>query len=112
MESAEVRGKVVPISVATWHWMVAHEMVPRRAELIRGVIIEKMSKSSLQEFLIQELLAVFAAARLEGCLIRKEGPLTLADSEPEPDLSIVRGTNLDFRGEHPRVALLVAISPG
>ena len=31
----------------------------------------------------------------------------MADSEPEPDLAIVKGTNADFRDGHPRTALLV-----
>ena len=107
LESAEVRQRALPISVATWHWMVEHDMVQRRAELIRGVIIEKMSKSSLHEFLVQALYLIFAQAGLVDCLIRKEGPLTLADSEPEPDLSIVKGTNADYRDGHPQTALLV-----
>jgi len=87
--------------------MVEHDMVPRRAELIRGVIVEKMSKSSLHEFPVQELYLIFLQAGLAECLIRKEGPLTLAGSEPEPDLSIVRGTNADYREHHPQTALLV-----
>ena len=102
LESEEIRQRTLPISVATWHWMVEHDMVPRRAELIRGVIVEKMRKSSLHEFLTRELYLIFAQAGLVDCLILKEGPLTLADSEPEPDLSIVKGTNADYRDGHPR----------
>ena len=107
LESAEVRQRALPISVATWHWMVEHDMVPRRAELIRGVIVEKLSESSLHEFLTRELYLIFAQAGLVDCLILKEGPLTLADSEPEPDLAIVKGTNADYRDRHPQTALLV-----
>ena len=107
LESAEVRQRALPISVATWHYIVEHDIVPRRAELIRGVIVEKVSKSSLHEFLTRELYLIFAQAGLVDCLVLKEGPLTLADSEPEPDLSIVRGTNADYRDGHPRTALLV-----
>lgn len=33
--------------------------------------------------------------------------MTLADSEPEPDLCIVRGTRADFRRVHPSTAELV-----
>ncbi len=107
LESEDIRRRALPISVATWHWMVEHDMVPRRAELIRGVIVEKMSKSSFHEFLVQELFLILTQAGWEDCLIRKEGPLTLADSEPEPDLSIVRGTNANYREGHPRTAMLV-----
>ena len=107
LESAEVRHRAMPISVTTWQSMVAHDMVPRRAELIRGVILEKPGKSSLHEFLARELYQILAQAGLENCLILKEGPLTLADSEPEPDLAVVSGTSADYRDAHPGTALLV-----
>lgn len=38
--------------------------------------------------------------------VRKEDPLTLADSEPEPDVSVVTGKEEDFQS-HPTTALLV-----
>ena len=41
LESAEVRQRALPISVATLLYMVEQDMVPRRTELIRGVIVEK-----------------------------------------------------------------------
>jgi Uma2 family endonuclease len=37
----------------------------------------------------------------------KVEPLTLADSEPEPDISVVRGTETDFTTAHPTSAELV-----
>jgi Uma2 family endonuclease len=39
--------------------------------------------------------------------VRKEDPLTFADSEPEPDIAVVTGSPDDFRREHPRAALVV-----
>jgi len=39
--------------------------------------------------------------------VRQELPLTFASSEPEPDLSVVRGRAADFKTEHPRMAALV-----
>jgi Uma2 family endonuclease len=43
----------------------------------------------------------------QGFLGRHEGPLTLADSEPEPDVAIVRGTEQQFFYVHPNTAELV-----
>ena len=37
----------------------------------------------------------------------KEEPLTLADSEPEPDISVTRGSEEDFSRAHPSTAELV-----
>jgi Uma2 family endonuclease len=42
-----------------------------------------------------------------GFEVRREGPLTLNDSEPEPDLSVVWGTADDWAGAHPKTAALV-----
>jgi Uma2 family endonuclease len=42
-----------------------------------------------------------------GFLIRTEQPITCADSEPEPDLAVVRGQASDFRETHPPTAELV-----
>ena len=48
-----------------------------------------------------------------GCDLRVEGPLTLHDSEPEPDVAIVRGSPESFVTSHPHTAELaveVAVS--
>jgi len=39
--------------------------------------------------------------------IRSEQPLTLSDSEPEPDLAVVTGDLNDYRSHHPLSARLV-----
>ena len=38
----------------------------------------------------------------------KEDPLTLSDSEPEPDIAVVQGQERDFDERHPSTAVLVA----
>jgi Uma2 family endonuclease len=43
----------------------------------------------------------------EGYSVWKEEPLTLLDSEPEPDISVTRGTEKDFAAAHPTTAELV-----
>ena len=42
-----------------------------------------------------------------GCLLFSEAPLTVGDSEPEPDLFIAKGTHETFRRAHPTTAALV-----
>lgn len=37
----------------------------------------------------------------------EDQPLTLRDSEPEPDIVVVRGTVEDYRIQHPSTAALV-----
>ena len=95
------------ISVDAYHLMQESGMAAPRAELIRGVIIEKMSKSPLHTgltFQLRELLYRWAGNRF---WVRKEAPLTPADSEPAPDVSIVRGLHDEFSRSHPTTAVLV-----
>jgi len=39
--------------------------------------------------------------------VRQEAPLTFADSEPDPDIAVVRGRESDFIATHPSAAELV-----
>ncbi len=100
---------VSPISVKDYHLMGEFNESGRRTELIRGIIIEKMSKSPLHARLLRHLFrwVQAAAATVNGVMILKEDPLTLVDSEPEPDLSVVAGHEDDYNLFHPTTALLV-----
>lgn len=40
-------------------------------------------------------------------MLRSEQPITYEDSEPEPDISVVRGTDGDFLADHPHTAEFV-----
>jgi Uma2 family endonuclease len=51
-----------------------------------------------------ELLLAWARP---GMWVRSESPLTLADSQPEPDVSVVEGRRADFLKQHPSTAALV-----
>lgn len=86
--------------------MVEKGLAPARAELLRGVIVEKMPKSPLHTKITTRLWNALTAALGEGHWVRKEEPLTLKDSEPEPDLAVVPGSEADYK-VHPSTALLV-----
>lgn len=108
-----VRRRVAPISVETYHALSEQGLVDERTELLRGIIVEKMTKSPLHEFLANRIYELARAAAGAGLTVRKEGPLTLIDSEPEPDVVIVAGNPEEFRHSHPTTALLaveVAVS--
>lgn len=76
--------------------MIDKGLAPERAELIRGVILEKMSKSFLHTKLTDALIEFLRGAVGGMFWIRQEAPLTLKDSEPEPDISIVDGRRDDY----------------
>jgi Uma2 family endonuclease len=99
-----IRRQLLPLSVDQYHQLCERDPSLRQTELIEGLIIAKMTKSPLPAYLINMLQAFFASKLPAGYLVRKEDPLTLATSEPEPDLAIVKGTLREFRGRHPVTA--------
>ncbi len=107
LEIPEARARVSSVSVAQYHQLSEFNEDGRRTELIRGVIFEKMSKSPLHSSIGRRLLRLFQSSLSEHFTLLHEDPLTLADSEPEPDLAIVRGDESNFIGTHPTTAALV-----
>ncbi|WP_395718308.1 Uma2 family endonuclease [Prosthecobacter sp.] len=98
--------RAMPLSIKAWHQMIDAGLAPKRAELLRGVIVEKMSKSILHTKLASRLFGLFQKLLGDRFWVRKEDPLTLRDSEPEPDVSVVDGSEKDFQ-QHPSSARLV-----
>lgn len=107
LDEPAVRDAALQISVAQYHRLAATGIVPEPTELLQGVIIEQMTKSPLHTFVVQRLAAWLTAGTPAGLFVRKEEPLTLADSEPEPDIAIVTGGPDDYRNAHPTTARLV-----
>ncbi len=107
LELPTVRERVHRVSVADYHRAFAAGALPENVELLRGIIVNKMPKSPLHEFLAQKLMLVLLALLPKGFQLRPERPLTLRESEPEPDLSVVRGRPEDWMEAHPTTAELV-----
>jgi Uma2 family endonuclease len=103
-----VRGaEVWPLSVEAYHTLGEAGLMPERTELLYGSVYHKMSKSPLHSFLVQLLQDFLHRVVPTGFVVRTEQPITCADSEPEPDLAVVRGQTADFRLAHPHTAELV-----
>lgn len=105
LENPAVRRHAKQLSVADYHRMIDCGVLDSRCELIRGLLVEKMSKSHLHESITAKLLRLLTLA-LPDFWVRKEAPLTFADSEPEPDISVVPGRIEDYTA-HPTTAPLV-----
>lgn len=107
LEIPEVRRRVSPLSVQEYHQLGEYNENRRRTELIRGIVIEKMSKSPLHRTITSLLYRLLLARLPKGYSVWKEEPLTCPDSEPEPDISVTRGDEHDFALAHPSTAELV-----
>jgi Uma2 family endonuclease len=107
LEIPEVRQRVSHLTVEEYHRLDEVNEKGRRTELLRGIVIEKMSKSPLHRTIASRLYQLFLARLPTGLSVWKEEPLGFSDSEPEPDISVVRGTEADFLATHPTTAELV-----
>lgn len=109
LERPAVRRQVARWSTGQYQRLRDLGLVPERSELLRGVILTKMTKSPLHTLIVHRLWHLLATGLPADHQLRKEDPLTLtgSDSEPEPDLAVVLGTDTDFRDAHPRTATLV-----
>ncbi|MCP5520408.1 MAG: Uma2 family endonuclease [Verrucomicrobiales bacterium] len=95
------------LGVKAYHTLGELGLVPEKTELLYGQVFHKMSKSPFHAYLLQLLLEILRTAAPRGSIVRSEQPITCVDSEPEPDLSVVRGEIADFRHAHPTTAELV-----
>jgi Uma2 family endonuclease len=102
-----VRQRVSRLSVKEYHRLDEFNENGKRTEFIRGIVFEKMSKSPLHATIATRLFKLILRILPEGFTARLEQPLTLSDSEPEPDVSVVRGQDSDFKAAHPTTAALV-----
>lgn len=109
LDKPELRSRLAPISVERYHRMIELGVFDDwPVELLNGVLVEKMSKSPIHIFLTDLLLS-----RLQGLCsesrfwVRKEDPITIGDSEPEPDISVVQGNRAQFKFTKPTTACFV-----
>jgi Uma2 family endonuclease len=107
LEIPAVRARISPVTVAQYHEFPEFNENGRRTELIRGIVIEKMSKSPLHASIVSALYDLLHPQVPADFWLRQDQPLTLRDSEPEPDISLVRGRRAAFSTCHPSTAALV-----
>lgn len=107
METADARELVYPISVDLYHQICELDPGLEKSELIEGVILRKTVKSSEHSYYSGLIAAELSRILPERCILRIEKPLTLQNSEPEPDICVVSGSLSDYRDKNPTTAILV-----
>ena len=87
---------------------------PSKVALIDGYMVKKMAKSAEHGFSIKEVLKPLERLLPPGWTARKQEPVRIPMyDEPEPDITIVRGSDADYRHRIPDVpdlGLLVEVS--
>ena len=101
-------ARLLRLSLAEYHRLIESGGLDEdaRVELIDGLLVAMSPKTPAHEGALNWLLAwLFARVDQRRYTVRAGSPLTLAGSEPEPDLSVVeRGTPTPY---HPASAALV-----
>ncbi len=91
------------LDVSQYHEMIATGILAEDdpVELLEGCLVPKMPKSP-QHTLATGLVHEAIVQRLpEGWFADSQEPITTADSEPEPDLRVVRGERRTYSERHP-----------
>lgn len=74
LENAEIRARVAPVTVEQYHRFPEFEDGGKRTELIRGILIEKMSKSPLHSSIARRLFMLLQGAMPPGFILLREDP--------------------------------------
>lgn len=110
-------GLVKGLSVETYEKMVRKGVLPEtsRFELIEGRLVEKMTKREHHSGSLERCWRLIHAMLPAGWHVRIEEPVRIPSrkSEPEPDVSVARGSHEDYDERHPGpgdIALVVEIA--
>jgi Uma2 family endonuclease len=69
-------------------------------ELLKGLVVLKMGKNR-RHSLVTRRLREFLEPLLTNCYVDSQEPLIALDSEPEPDVYVVRGKPEDYQDQQP-----------
>ena len=111
----EVNETLWRMPVERYHAMIRSGVLSDddRIELLEGVLVEKMSKNPAHRIATRKTGDALRAVLPAGWYVDEQAPVTTADSEPEPDISLMRGSTGDYADRHPGpadVALAVEVA--
>ena len=98
------------MTLTTAKWTIAeyHQLVEtgvlddKRVELLEGIIVDMPPEGLPHAFYCDESVVYLRTLLGDRAKVREAHPITLPnDSEPEPDIAIVRTPNLQYRTHHP-----------
>jgi Uma2 family endonuclease len=102
-------------SVAEYHKLTEIGILTEddNLELLEGYLVLKMSRNPPHDVSIHLILRALLSILLPGWSVRVQSAITLTESEPEPDLAVVRGDERTYSNRHPGpadVGLVIEVS--
>lgn len=102
-------------TVAEYHQLAESNVLTEddRVELLEGWIVPKMIHNPTHDSTIELIDNALRSHLPEGWRLRIQSTITTVDSEPEPDIAIVRGSIRQHAAQHPGpgdIGLLVEVA--
>ncbi|MEY4519715.1 MAG: hypothetical protein RLZZ499_2315 [Cyanobacteriota bacterium] len=89
-------------SIADWHELIeSGVLAERRVELLEGEIIEMSPEGAMHSSTNYSVAEYFRDLLRDRAIIREAHPITLDNSEPEPDIAIVNSPYTNYFTRHP-----------
>lgn len=103
VKAVHTSDAVFPLSVEQYHDMIRLGVLADDdpVELLEGVLVFHMPKNPPHRFVTRAIFDAITAMLPADWHCQMQEPITLADGEPEPDISVVRGKPGDYRDRHP-----------
>jgi len=108
--SQSTAAALLPLPDLVWRFSTQqyHEMIGKGilteddpVELLEGILVTKMPKNPPHSLATHLLREAFARLFSLGWCVKTQEPITLVDSEPEPDVAIVKGSPRQYANHHP-----------
>ncbi|OKH19412.1 Uma2 family endonuclease [[Limnothrix rosea] IAM M-220] len=102
---------ILRLSVAQYHAMIQAGILTEDdpVELINGWLVEKMPKNPRHRVATKLLRTLLENSIPKGYYVDSQEPITLSDSEPEPDVMVIQGETRDYLEGHPQAENIVLI---
>ena len=99
------------MSVEKYHQMILQGIFSNDdpVELLEGLLVEKMTILPAHRFSTRRVRIALERVVPQGWYVESPLPVTLAASEPEPDVAVVRGSDEEYVDRHPGPADVVLI---
>jgi len=107
---ADIQERLRRISVDEYHRIIEAGILgeDEKVQLVDGVLVAMTPQGRRHAFVIQELNRLLVRAVGDDLRVLTQLPFALgSDSEPEPDLAVVRASDAASSSRHPGTALLV-----
>ena len=94
------------LSVAQFHRMIQTGVLGEkdRIELLEGYLVPTMPPNPPHSTAVSKAARTLIRLLPDGWLLRPEQPLTLSDSQPQPDFVVARGDFTAYAARHPGAA--------